>query len=174
MVGGVAEVVVTSVALRDLVRRPAALVRGPKWLWAPALFVQPVGSPLYLVAGRRSAADPSHATLLRPGRLRLDLAPDAIVRVRLALVGGGPTPRHGPGDHGADQEAGAGGQARRGKGMLAHLLSPIEGGPDPLSELRGRLGDALPCLLDLPFDLIRRRVHASTSSQPTNQRLGAG
>ena len=56
VVGGVAEVVVTSVALRDLVRRPAALVRGPKWLWAPALFVQPVGSPLYLVAGRRTAA----------------------------------------------------------------------------------------------------------------------
>lgn len=51
--GGVAEVIVTSVALRDLVRRPAALVRGPKLLWAPLLFVQPIGSPLYLVAGRR-------------------------------------------------------------------------------------------------------------------------
>ena len=54
VVGGIAEVVVTSVALRDLVRRPAALVRGPKWLWGPALFVQPFGSPLYLAAGRRS------------------------------------------------------------------------------------------------------------------------
>jgi hypothetical protein len=53
IVGGVAEVVVTSVALRDLVRRPAALVRGPKLLWAPLLFVQPIGSPLYLIAGRR-------------------------------------------------------------------------------------------------------------------------
>jgi hypothetical protein len=53
---GVAEVVVTSVALRDLVRRPAGLVRGPKALWAPVLFVQPVGSPLYLLAGRRTAA----------------------------------------------------------------------------------------------------------------------
>jgi hypothetical protein len=53
---GLAEVVVTSVALRDLVRRPAALVRGPKALWAPVLFVQPVGSPLYLLAGRRPAA----------------------------------------------------------------------------------------------------------------------
>jgi len=55
VVGGVAEVVVTSIALRDLVRRPAALVRGPKLLWAPLLFVQPIGSPLYLIAGRRPA-----------------------------------------------------------------------------------------------------------------------
>jgi hypothetical protein len=57
VLGGIAEVAVTAVALRDLVRRPAALVRGPKWLWGPALFVQPVGSPLYLVAGRRTPAD---------------------------------------------------------------------------------------------------------------------
>ena len=53
---GLAEVVVTGVALRDLVRRPADLVRGPKALWAPILFVQPVGSPLYLLAGRRAVA----------------------------------------------------------------------------------------------------------------------
>ena len=52
---GVAEVLVTSVALRDLVRRPAGLVRGPKLLWGPLLFVQPVGSPLYLLVGRRTA-----------------------------------------------------------------------------------------------------------------------
>ena len=54
--GGLAEVVVTSIALRDLARRPAALVRGPKLLWGPLLFVQPIGSPLYLIAGRRAAA----------------------------------------------------------------------------------------------------------------------
>jgi len=54
--GGVAEVILTSIALRDLVRRPAALVRGPKLLWGPLLFVQPIGSPLYLIAGRRAAA----------------------------------------------------------------------------------------------------------------------
>jgi hypothetical protein len=53
---GLAELVVTGVALRDLVRRPADLVRGPKELWAPILFVQPVGSPLYLLAGRRAVA----------------------------------------------------------------------------------------------------------------------
>lgn len=53
VVAGLAEIVVTSIALRDLVRRPAALVRGPKPLWGVALFVQPVGSPLYLLFGRR-------------------------------------------------------------------------------------------------------------------------
>ena len=53
---GVAELVVTAVALRDLIRRPASSVRGRKALWYPALFVQPVGSPLYLVAGRRREA----------------------------------------------------------------------------------------------------------------------
>jgi hypothetical protein len=53
VLGGIAEVVVTTVAFRDLVRRPAALGRGPKPLWGAALFVQPIGSPLYLLAGRR-------------------------------------------------------------------------------------------------------------------------
>ncbi len=53
--GGLAELVVTSYALHDLVRRPAALVRGSKLLWGPVLFVQPIGSPLYLLAGRRPA-----------------------------------------------------------------------------------------------------------------------
>jgi hypothetical protein len=55
VLGGVAEAVVTTVALRDLVRRPAVLVRGPKRLWGAALFVQPIGSPLYLLVGRRAA-----------------------------------------------------------------------------------------------------------------------
>jgi Phospholipase_D-nuclease N-terminal len=48
-----AELVVTAVALRDLVRRPSAEVRGRKGLWGLGLFVQPVGSPLYLIVGRR-------------------------------------------------------------------------------------------------------------------------
>ena len=45
----------TAVALRDLVRRPSAEVRGRKGLWGLGLFVQPVGSPLYLLVGRRPA-----------------------------------------------------------------------------------------------------------------------
>ena len=54
---GVAELVLTAVALRDLVRRPARRVRGPKLLWYPLLFVQPIGSPAYLLAGRRQGGN---------------------------------------------------------------------------------------------------------------------
>jgi Phospholipase_D-nuclease N-terminal len=53
VLGAFAEFVVTTIALRDLIRRPAEEVRGPKLLWVPLLFVQPIGSPLYLVVGRR-------------------------------------------------------------------------------------------------------------------------
>ena len=56
VVGAVAELVVTSIALRDLTRRPASAVRGPKMLWRLGLLVQPVGSPLYLLFGRRNSA----------------------------------------------------------------------------------------------------------------------
>lgn len=51
------ELVLTSVALVDLARRPAFQVRGPKPVWALACFVQPVGPIAYLVAGRRRHAD---------------------------------------------------------------------------------------------------------------------
>jgi len=47
------EVVCTTAAALDLARRPAPLVRGPKALWWPAIFVQPVGSIAYLTWGRR-------------------------------------------------------------------------------------------------------------------------
>jgi hypothetical protein len=50
---GSVEVVLTTVAAVDLVRRPAQRVRGPKALWWPAIFVQPVGAPAYLAWGRR-------------------------------------------------------------------------------------------------------------------------
>lgn len=55
VVAGAVESVLTAVALRDLRRRPAAEVRGPKPLWALALFVQPVGPISYLTVGRRGA-----------------------------------------------------------------------------------------------------------------------
>ena len=51
--GGFAEMVVTTIALRDLIRRSSSKVRGPKLLWLLGLFVQPVGAPLYLAVGRR-------------------------------------------------------------------------------------------------------------------------
>lgn len=53
VVAGVAEVVLTTIALRDLKRRPTAQVRGPKALWVALCAVQPVGPIAYLLAGRR-------------------------------------------------------------------------------------------------------------------------
>ena len=53
IVAGAAEAVLTTVALRDLGRRAAPDVRGPKLLWRLACLVQPVGPIAYLVLGRR-------------------------------------------------------------------------------------------------------------------------
>ena len=52
-VGGAIEAVMTAVALKDLARRSADEVRGPKAVWVLACFVQPVGPIAYLAAGRR-------------------------------------------------------------------------------------------------------------------------
>lgn len=51
--GGTVEAVVTTIALRDLARRPATKVRGPKAAWALGCMVQPVGPLAYLALGRR-------------------------------------------------------------------------------------------------------------------------
>jgi hypothetical protein len=51
------EVVLTTVALLDLARRPAAMVRGPKPLWIVGCVVQPVGPIAYLALGRRSRSE---------------------------------------------------------------------------------------------------------------------
>jgi hypothetical protein len=53
--GGAIEIVLTTMALRDLARRPSWSVRGPKAAWALACFVQPVGPIAYLTVGRRRA-----------------------------------------------------------------------------------------------------------------------
>jgi hypothetical protein len=53
---GSVEAVLTVTAAVDLARRPAAAVRGPKALWWPAIFVQPVGAPAYLIWGRQRRA----------------------------------------------------------------------------------------------------------------------
>jgi hypothetical protein len=50
---GAAELVTTTIALRDLRKRPASQVRGKKPLWAIACAVQPLGPIAYLVLGRR-------------------------------------------------------------------------------------------------------------------------
>ena len=53
LVAASVELALTATALVDLIRRPAAQVRGPKALWALGCFVQPVGSIAYLVFGRQ-------------------------------------------------------------------------------------------------------------------------
>ncbi len=53
VVGAIVELVLTSIALRDLAKRPAREVRGPKLLWFFGCFVQPLGPVLYLRVGRR-------------------------------------------------------------------------------------------------------------------------
>jgi hypothetical protein len=55
LVGSAIEVVLTTVALADLARRPRAQVRGPKSLWILGCVVQPVGPIAYLTLGRRSS-----------------------------------------------------------------------------------------------------------------------
>lgn len=54
--GAAVEIVLTTVALVDLARRPAESVRGPKALWALGCFVQPLGPVAYLALGRRRPA----------------------------------------------------------------------------------------------------------------------
>ena len=56
VLGGAVELVLTTFALADLVRRPSAQVRGPKALWALGSVVQPVGPIAYLLFGRRQPA----------------------------------------------------------------------------------------------------------------------
>jgi hypothetical protein len=50
---GAAEVVMTTIALVDLARRPAENVRGKKAVWALVSFVQPFGPIAYLTLGRK-------------------------------------------------------------------------------------------------------------------------
>ncbi|WP_310961505.1 PLDc N-terminal domain-containing protein [Nocardioides terrisoli] len=51
--GGAAELVLTSMALRDLSRRDGSSVRGPKPIWVLSFVVQPFGPLAYLGFGRR-------------------------------------------------------------------------------------------------------------------------
>lgn len=53
LLGGAAELVVTALALRDLLHRPSAQVRGRKPWWVLSFVVQPFGPLAYLWRGRR-------------------------------------------------------------------------------------------------------------------------
>lgn len=54
--GATVEIVLTTVAVVDLARRPADQVRGPKVLWLLGCAIQPVGPITYLAVGRRPTA----------------------------------------------------------------------------------------------------------------------
>jgi len=53
VLGAIAELIMTTIALRDLKRRPADQVRGWKFAWVLGFSVQPLGPVLYLLVGRR-------------------------------------------------------------------------------------------------------------------------
>ena len=55
LAGTAIEVVLTTVSLVDLARRPRAQVRGPKPLWLLGCVVQPIGPIAYLALGRRAS-----------------------------------------------------------------------------------------------------------------------
>lgn len=56
VVAAVAEAVFKVVMLVDVQRRPAALVRGPKWMWRLLAFVNLLGPLAYFAVGRRRSA----------------------------------------------------------------------------------------------------------------------
>ena len=53
VLGAIAELIMTTIALRDLAHRPATQVRGWKLPWVLAFFVQPIGPVAYFLVGRR-------------------------------------------------------------------------------------------------------------------------
>jgi Phospholipase_D-nuclease N-terminal len=52
---GIIQLVLTSIALWDLSRRPASQVKGKKVVWGIVSFIQPFGSIAYLLFGRKKA-----------------------------------------------------------------------------------------------------------------------
>ncbi len=53
VVGGVVQVTLQVAALRDLRRRSATEIRGPRWMWVCASFINTVGPVAYFLFGRR-------------------------------------------------------------------------------------------------------------------------
>ena len=56
VLGGIVELVMTTIAVADLARRPSRQVRGSKLLWLATFVVQPFGPFLYFLFGRRPTA----------------------------------------------------------------------------------------------------------------------
>jgi hypothetical protein len=59
ILGALAELFLTALALRDLAHRRSGQVRGGKFLWLCAFVVQPFGPILYFLVGRRGAVTAS-------------------------------------------------------------------------------------------------------------------
>ena len=53
VIAAAVELVLTTLAFKDLRSRSRDEVRGPKWLWSLVSLVQPAGPIAYLVLGRR-------------------------------------------------------------------------------------------------------------------------
>lgn len=53
IVGAIVQTTLMVAALRDLRRRPATAIRGPKWAWTVAAFVNFVGPLSYFLFGRK-------------------------------------------------------------------------------------------------------------------------
>ncbi len=58
VLGGALQVTLQGAALRDLRRRAPEEVRGPRWAWACATFVNTVGPCAYFLFGRRGGLPP--------------------------------------------------------------------------------------------------------------------
>ena len=58
VVGGTLQLALQVYVARDLRRRSREEVRGPRWAWALADLVNPVGPLAYLAVGRRNAPRP--------------------------------------------------------------------------------------------------------------------
>ena len=58
VLGAALQVTLQGAALRDLRRRTPAEVKGPRWAWACATFVNTVGPCAYFLFGRRGGLPP--------------------------------------------------------------------------------------------------------------------
>ncbi|GAB3282334.1 hypothetical protein GCM10027449_24230 [Sinomonas notoginsengisoli] len=57
VITGAIQITLQALALRDLAKRPAEQVNGPKFAWAGATFINTIGPIAYFLLGRRAAPD---------------------------------------------------------------------------------------------------------------------